>query len=605
MNINDLKNLDGKIVIVGNHPAIVQSILDFDFMTGRKVPSVVVMISSGRNFQRFFYGKKEILIPAFESIDYVRNDLKEEINMFLNVSSGRRVLTSSIEVIDNLPNIKLGVVFAEGVPEKHSIDLCEYARLKNVNIIGPASVGMVLPNKFKLGAIGGVSVKQISSSGILNKGGVAVFSASGGMVNEIINIVGRTHNSISFALSFGGDRFPMFEPVEAFKAAESDEDTKAVVYYGELGGEDEYKLVELMKNGEFSKKVICYIAGTVSDLFDTPPQFGHAKAMAEKKEEGANAKREALRSVGAIVPESFTDFVAEINQLESFKLTHTPASTSGVNQASKNYIIEDMDDRKHALIASSISKDVDGDVKILGEDVVSLAKDNSFSKISSSLFLGKKIQSEETEKLVDFILKISVDHGPYVSGALNTIVTARAGKDLVSALCAGLLTIGPRFGGAVNEAAKNWFSGVVDGKSANDFVEEFAVRKEYIQGIGHKKYRIDMPDPRVAELKSFAENLEKKRFTNFALEIEKITTGKKGNLILNVDGAIGALLLDYLSEKEGYSDEQLWELIQQEFFNSLFVLSRSVGFIAHFLDQKRLDEGLLRLNEDDVADASQ
>ena len=145
---------------------------------------------------------------------------------------------------------------------------------------------------------------------------------------------------------------------------------------------------------------------------------------------------------------------------------------------------------------------------------------------------------------------------------------------------------------------------MVDGKDPSAFVEEFASKKVYIQGIGHKKYRIDMPDPRVAELKTFAEKLEKKRFLNFALEVEKITTEKKGNLILNVDGTIAALLLDYLSEKEGYSDEQLWELIQQEFFNALFVLSRSVGFIAHFLDQKRLDEGLLRLSEDDVVDAN-
>ncbi len=113
-----------------------------------------------------------------------------------------------------------------------------------------------------------------------------------------------------------------------------------------------------------------------------------------------------------------------------------------------------------------------------------------------------------------------------------------------------------------------------------------------------------MPDPRVAELKGFLDRLEKRRFTNFALEVEKITTEKKGNLILNVDGTIAALLLDYLSEMEGYTDEQLWELISQEFFNALFVLSRSVGFTAHFLDQKRLDEGLLRLSEDDVADAN-
>lgn len=49
---------------------------------------------------------------------------------------------------------------------------------------------------------------------------------------------------------------------------------------------------------------------------------------------------------------------------------------------------------------------------------------------------------------------MTADHGPAVSGAHNTIVTARAGKDLVSALCSGLLTIGPRFGGALDKAAE-------------------------------------------------------------------------------------------------------------------------------------------------------
>lgn len=52
------------------------------------------------------------------------------------------------------------------------------------------------------------------------------------------------------------------------------------------------------------------------------------------------------------------------------------------------------------------------------------------------------------------MLQVTADHGPAVSGAHNTIVTARAGKDLVSALCSGLLTIGPRFGGALDKAAE-------------------------------------------------------------------------------------------------------------------------------------------------------
>jgi len=36
---------------------------------------------------------------------------------------------------------------------------------------------------------------------------------------------------------------------------------------------------------------------------------------------------------------------------------------------------------------------------------------------------------------------VTADHGPAVSGAHNTIICARAGKDLISSLASGLLTI--------------------------------------------------------------------------------------------------------------------------------------------------------------------
>ncbi|MDE2026431.1 MAG: ATP citrate synthase, partial [Patescibacteria group bacterium] len=332
----------------------------------------------------------------------------------------------------------------------------------------------------------------------------------------------------------------------------------------------------------------------ISDMFPKPPQFGHAKAMAGKGSERAAAKRAALSDAGAFAAKSFEEFVEKIEGLET-----------NITDDTTDYatLIADMQTRQHALIASSVSKDVEGEVHILGEELLSFAKNNSFAYEVGSLFLGRKLQSKETEKFIDFVLRLLVDHGPYVSGAVNTIVTARAGANLVSSLSAGLLTIGPRFGGAINDAAGNWLRAIRDNQKPYDFVESFAKQKKYILGIGHRKYRIDFPDPRVQELIGFAKVLKSTRFTTFAKDVEKITTAKKGNLILNVDGAIAAILLDILSEKEGMLDEELQRLVETEFFNALFVLSRSVGFIAHFLDQKRLDEGLFRLTEDQVAEA--
>ena len=279
MNIQELREVEPKVVSIGTHPGIIQSMLDYDFSVGHTTPSVVAIIANGRQYVRFFFGKREILIPVYPALSSVPKELKEKVNMLLNVSSGRRTFVSTVEAIDAFPHLAVGTLFAEGVPEKHAIDLFEYAKDKqsfpadkNVTFIGPASVGIVIPGSFKLGAIGGISQKQIVSSGILQPGGVCVLSASGGMVNEIINVVNSTHNKVSFALSFGGDRFPLLEPVDALMAAQKDNATKTIVYYGELGGEDEYKLAKLIEVGHITKPVVCYVAGTISDLFETPPQ---------------------------------------------------------------------------------------------------------------------------------------------------------------------------------------------------------------------------------------------------------------------------------------------------------------------------------------------
>ncbi len=69
-------------------------------------------------------------------------------------------------------------------------------------------------------------------------------------------------------------------------------------------------------------------------------------------------------------------------------------------------------------------------------------------------------------KYLEICLMVTADHGPAVSGAHNTIVCSRAGKDLVSSLTSGLLTIGERFGGALDGAAKQ-FSEAYDAVSHN------------------------------------------------------------------------------------------------------------------------------------------
>ncbi|VDO64114.1 unnamed protein product [Onchocerca flexuosa] len=201
-------------------------------------------------------------------------------------------------------------------------------------------------------------------------------------------------------------------------------------------------------------------------------------------------------------------------------------------------------------------------------------------------------------------LMITADHGPAVSGAHNTIVCARAGKDLISSLVSGLLTIGDRFGGALDGAARQFSEAFDKGLSPMQFVNKQRLIGEHIMGIGHRVKSINNPDKRVDILKSFVLDREKFKqetpLLEYALKVEKITTSKKANLILNVDGAIGVIFVDLLRCSGMFTPEEAQEIIEIGAINGLFVLGRSVGFIGHYLDQKRLKQGLYRHPWDDI-----
>lgn len=49
-----------------------------------------------------------------------------------------------------------------------------------------------------------------------------------------------------------------------------------MVVLGELGGRDEYSLVEALKQGKVNKPVVAWVSGTCARLFKSEVQFGHA-----------------------------------------------------------------------------------------------------------------------------------------------------------------------------------------------------------------------------------------------------------------------------------------------------------------------------------------
>jgi len=587
IQINDIRKLDAKVIFLGSHPGIIQSIIDYDYLIGKLKPSVIAVIAGGRKQERYFWGESEVTIPVYESISKLRGSMAEECNMVVNVQSARRVLRSTKQALELIPNLQVINIFAEQTPELHTLEISRICKGRDIIVAGPSSVGVLIPGCVKLGAIGGTQHPQISAAKITSKGDTAVVSTSGGMVNELIHTVTGSGHRVSFAVALGGDLYPVTSPADAFLLAEADESTKRIVYFGELGGIDEYEIAELIKNGKITKEIFAYIAGTVAELFESPPQFGHAKAIAKTYNESAKAKKEALKEVGVKVCETFSDLPKLLKEQSVMQEENSEDKKIGA--------------RKKAMFISHISGTKDDDVQLLGGGLLETTQGQSLASLVLSMLLGKQVESQKAIDFTDCILKLLVDHGPHVSGAVNVMISARAGKDLVSSLASGLLTVGPRFGGAINDAAKGWIDGVEKELSGKDFVDTYKVNGGIIPGIGHKKYRIDMPDPRIEVLAKFGGNSNGDAHFNFARSVEEVTATKKGNLILNVDGAIAAMMLDILQSELGYDTEQLKELAEVEFFNALFVLSRSIGFTAHYIDQRRHDEGLFRLPGDELS----
>ncbi len=284
----------------------------------------------------------------------------------------------------------------------------------------------------------------------------------------------------------------------------------------------------------------------------------------------------ALADAGVIVAQTYADFVTHIKNLKHTRMENSKERDWQAPETARNT----------SLFTAVVDK---------GKGV------DGFVRHALCTLLERESVSDELVEFSELTYSLLIDHGAEVSGAVNTMITARAGKDMVSSLASGLLTIGNRFGGAINGAASNWFYSVRNNMAIETMLEEHKVKGEYVLGIGHLKYSVYEPDARVQKLISFAkERLTQPAYLAYAEATAVRTTEKKPNLILNVDGAVAAILIDILMEKEKFTTQQIEELIKIEFFNSFFIIPRTVGFIGNYLTQARRDEGLFRLPSDQI-----
>jgi len=208
-----------------------------------------------------------------------------------------------LEAVEN--HIKLLVVVSERVPRKDVIEFLEAAREQDARVIGPNTLGIISPERVKLGMAGG-PVEDVKKA--YTPGNVGIASRSGGMTTEIANLLTTHGIGQSTCIGVGGDPVVGSNFLDLIPLFDQDPETKAVVLFCEPGGIIEESLAELVISQEIALPIIAFIAGRFVD--DMPGvRFGHAATIVEGDKGTAKGKIESFKKAGIHVAESFSDIV--------------------------------------------------------------------------------------------------------------------------------------------------------------------------------------------------------------------------------------------------------------------------------------------------------
>uniref|UniRef100_A0A8C7LXQ1 ATP-citrate synthase n=1 Tax=Oncorhynchus kisutch TaxID=8019 RepID=A0A8C7LXQ1_ONCKI len=526
-----------KAIMWGMQTRAVQGMLDFDYVCSRDEPSVAAIVYpfTGDHKQKFYWGHKEILIPVYKNMaDAMKKH--PEVDVLISFASLRSAFDSTMETMQ-YSQIHTIAIIAEGIPEAQTRKLIKRADENGITIIGPAthnnpcltSITPLCPNQ--IGNTGGM-LDNILASNLYRPGSVAYVSRSGGMSNELNNIVSHATDGVYEGVAIGGDRYPGSTFMDHVLRYQDTPGVKMIVMLGEIGGTEEYKICQGIKEGRITKPVVCWCIGTCATMFSSEVQFGHAGACANQAFETAVAKNQALRDAGAFVPKSFDELGDVIRTVYDELVangTIVPAQEVPPPTVPMDYswarelgLI-----RKPASFMTSICDERGQELIYAGMPITEVFKEEmGLGGVLGLLWFQRRLPRYACQ-FIEMCLMVTADHGPAVSGAHNTIVCARAGKDLISSLTSGLLTIGDRFGGALDAAAKQFSKAFDSGMLPMEFVNKMKKDGKLIMGIGHRVKSINNPDMRVQILKDFVKgHFPATPMLDYALDVEKITTSK-------------------------------------------------------------------------------
>jgi len=226
-------------------------------------------------------------VPVYDTVKEALEN--HEANASIIFVPARFAADAALEAIEN--NLKTVVIITEHIPIKDSIHIMARAKEKGTTIIGPNTPGIITPNECKLG---------IMPAHIFKPGIVGIASRSGTLTYEIAAGLTKAGLGQSTCLGLGGDPVVGLNFIDVLEMFKKDEKTEAVVLIGEIGGNLEELAANYIKETNYPKPVVAFIAGRTA-----PPgkRMGHAGAIIMGKAGTAQSKIEAFRKAGVAVAE--------------------------------------------------------------------------------------------------------------------------------------------------------------------------------------------------------------------------------------------------------------------------------------------------------------
>ena len=235
-------------------------------------------------------------VPVFNTVrDAVSATGANASCIFVPAVGGADAILEAAEA--GLPLI---VAITENIPVSDMIRAKAYLDRKGARLIGPNCPGLTTMGECKVGIIPNIVGKP---------GPVGLVSRSGTLTYEVVHALTLRGIGQTTVVGIGGDPIIGTRFVDALALFEADPKTELIVMIGEIGGNDEERGAQFIKE-HVTKPVVGFIAG------QTAPEgkrMGHAGAIISGGTGTAKDKIAALTAAGARVarhPDEVAELVA-------------------------------------------------------------------------------------------------------------------------------------------------------------------------------------------------------------------------------------------------------------------------------------------------------